>query len=943
MACDEATDDCVSCDEPDADGDGAASIACGGDDCDDGDADVSPDATEICDTAGVDEDCDPNTLGERDIDGDGRTSSVCCNGDTCGLDCDDSNAATYSGATEVCNGFDDDCDGSVDEGVQAMLWVDADRDGAGDPEMRVAACADTPGFVNNDDDCDDANPTANPAGVEACDEVDNDCDGEMDEDAVAIAWYLDADGDGFGVSSGEPVISCTPVAGHAPVPGDCDDTARDVNPLAAERCNARDDNCDGRLDYRIAPGNFEDDDLDGFADAMCPGGAGNDCDDRDGTVNPGAPELCDFRDNDCDGTVDGATTMSRWYVDADGDGWGDDAQPFLESCEPQAGRAFRAGDCDDTNPSIRPGVVDGCDGIDQDCDGERDENSPRLAYYDDGDGDGWGAGAVTFACIPPMDTTTRVGDCADDDDTRYPSAPEDCNVRDDDCDGRTDEGAALTTFYQDADRDGYGRAGGTTREACVAPTGFADNTDDCDDGNPSRNPGATELCNNVDDNCDMVVDGAAANAACAVANGTGICRSGGTCDIASCTAPFDDCDAVIANGCETDTRSTAEHCGGCGMACAFGDSCTTSSCEGTTWVQVEAGTATTCGRRSSGKVVCWGDNRSGIVNPDSTTASLGMHVIAGLPAVQDFDLSDRVGCAIDASQQAWCWGSNRPGILGTEPGRAGVGATAGRDVRVPAPVVGASGLVDIAVSQETACGVTSAGRVSCWGGLNVAGVDMSSGSRNLPANVPGISDASEIVGLVIGFCVRRTNGRVACWQQPATGSGYICGVGNPSAECGTPSVASLLVDATGLVPFGYGVCARRSGGSPLCWGGLPTPSLSVANTATPTDYGFGGLIGGGANLGGTYCSMLANSQCWHWESGLGTLGRGAGTPANGYYATAPTSPLLSARTFSTRGSEHICAIDSVGLLWCWGRNDVRQLGDGTTTPRAAPTLVADTP
>jgi hypothetical protein len=113
--CDEPANECVSCTEPDADGDGFGAIACGGDDCDDGDEDVSPDASEICDPEGFDEDCNPGTFGSRDDDGDGLVDARCCNGDLCGTDCDDGDDAVRPDAIEVCNRRDDDCDGSLDE------------------------------------------------------------------------------------------------------------------------------------------------------------------------------------------------------------------------------------------------------------------------------------------------------------------------------------------------------------------------------------------------------------------------------------------------------------------------------------------------------------------------------------------------------------------------------------------------------------------------------------------------------------------------------------------------------------------------------------------------------------------------------------------------------------------------------------------------------------
>ena len=96
-------------------------------------------------------------------------------------DCDDTNAAVNPGATEVCNGIDDDCDGQIDEGVKTTYYGDADGDGYGDPANTTEACSVPDGYVENDADCDDANAAVNPGATEICNGIDDDCDGVIDE------------------------------------------------------------------------------------------------------------------------------------------------------------------------------------------------------------------------------------------------------------------------------------------------------------------------------------------------------------------------------------------------------------------------------------------------------------------------------------------------------------------------------------------------------------------------------------------------------------------------------------------------------------------------------------------------------------------------------------------------------------------------------------------
>lgn len=153
----------------DADGDGVASVAHGGADCDDSDPNRYPGNTEVCDAAGHDEDCDPSTFGNRDYDRDGFPDAACYNQDgASGTDCDDRDRSVYPTQGEVCNHKDDNCDGAWDEGVQRTLYRDRDHDRYGDPNTSRLGCPQDIGndWVDNSLDCDDRDRSKNVGGCQ---------------------------------------------------------------------------------------------------------------------------------------------------------------------------------------------------------------------------------------------------------------------------------------------------------------------------------------------------------------------------------------------------------------------------------------------------------------------------------------------------------------------------------------------------------------------------------------------------------------------------------------------------------------------------------------------------------------------------------------------------------------------------------------------------------
>jgi hypothetical protein len=528
----DATQLCIPrdyCWDPDGDGFGAGP-GCQGRDCDQTRADVHVGAPEVCD--GVDNNCD-GTIDGNPVDAGGACDTGFLGACAAGVQvCQEGLLACVglqAPAPETCDGVDNSCDGAVDEdATDAPAWYrDADGDRFGNPDDAVAQCSRPEGYVADPGDCDDARVDINPTVPEVCDGVDNNCDGTVDEDTArdALLWYRDADGDGFG--DAETIRrACAPPDGWVAVAGDCDDTRADVYPGAPEVCDGVDNACNGVVDagegLSDAPLWYRDADGDGFGDAAdalaaCSRPEGRvadrmDCNDTDDQVFPGAPERCNGRDNNCDGTIDAggdATDAPLWYADGDGDGFGDPSRP-TRACQPPENHVGNARDCNDLDATVNPSATEVCDGIDNNCDGQVDPptSADARVWYQDADRDTWGNPEVRqTACAPGSGWVLRPGDCNDASAAVNPDAVEVCDGLDNDCDGQVDPPASTNarTWYRDADGDTWGNPDETRRQ-CSQPDGFVGRAGDCNDRNDQINPDALEICDGVDNTCDGRVD-----------------------------------------------------------------------------------------------------------------------------------------------------------------------------------------------------------------------------------------------------------------------------------------------------------------------------------------------------------------------------------------------------------------------------------------------------
>ncbi len=552
-------------------------------------ATADPAGVELCN--GLDDDC-------NGVTDNGFEVGAACDGDDADACLDGSWQCVQSGVracvdgpevgVEICDSLDNDCDGNVDEGC------DDDGDDFCDAGMRcVAGGGQTPTTcMHGCGDCDDAAFAVKPTAIEACNGVDEDCDGAIDDGC-------DDDDDGwcdFSMAcSGTPLVcgfGC----------GDCKDLVANVFPTGPERCNGADDNCNNQIDEGFTLGATCSNGVGACArpgHTICaPGGAGTTCDATPGT---GVGESCNGLDDDCDGFTDdglglgdlcsvgvGECLRSGVKLCAAGqiacsvtagapqdevcNGKDDDCQDGIDNGF-DVGTACDGDDLDGCRDGLWQCAQDGtrtcvdgpevgveiCDGSDNNCNGVTDEGCD-----DDGDhfcdaGMRCVTGVVLLSCV------SGCGDCNDTVAAVNPSAVEACNDIDDDCGGDTDEGC-------DDDDDGwcdFAMACSGTHGVCALGCG------DCKDLIANVFPGAAESCNNLDDNCNNVADeGFALGGQCSsgvgacVTQGAMICapdNSGTTCGAIPGTGVGESC-----NGIDDDCDGFADEDFGLGLECEVG-------------------------------------------------------------------------------------------------------------------------------------------------------------------------------------------------------------------------------------------------------------------------------------------------------------------------------------------------------------------------------------
>lgn len=642
-------------------------------------------------------------------------------------------------------------------------------------------------------------------------------------------------------------------------------------------------------------------------------------------------------------------------------------------------------DCDDSDVARYPGNTEVCDvdDRDEDCD-------PSTFGFRDLDRDGVGDAAC---CNEDAEGTRTCGrDCDDAAPSVSPTGTETCDGLDNDCDGMLDEGV-LATFYRDMDGDGFGDPTVPVTHACTEAHSDSLNGFDCDDDDDTVRPGAQEVCDGVDNNCDglferdldndghldpmsVCADGPAprddcndfsattyagaaelcdrvdndcdgridervdADLSCAVnQTAAGYCIDG-ACRVARCEVGFGDCNGLVADGCETVLEADAQHCGTCGTVCPLGEVCSDGLCTVPTATTLSVGPNHACVVTSRGQVGCWGQNGDGQLGTGTIETRPYASHATRFGESTDVAASAATTCAVAVDGRVFCDGDNRSGSRG-----AGSRAT----FALPTAVLNLTDALSVSAGERNFCAQRSDGGVWCWGFGGalldaVAPVQLATGGTSVDV---GYDSLCGYDGPVSGlWCMGSDLYGQLGTDAPLT----LCQFREPlfvaagEDPCSTSPIPVNPSPATPIVTVGDRFACATDGQEVTCWGDnsdgqgfTPPPTIIeqplVSYLQAPGSPAITSLSAGGDHV----CGLRDDGSvvCWG-ANGAGQLGRGT-VGSNGPPGITVGSPAFS--TVSAGGNT-TCALDAEGHPWCWGRNQVGQLGDRSTTTRTQPTRVA---
>ncbi len=382
-------------------------------------------------------------------------------------------------------------------------------------------------------------------------------------------------------------------------------------------------------------------------------------------------------------------------------------------------------------------------------------------------------------------------------------------------------------------------------------------------------------------------------------------------------------------------------------------------------ISIAAGSGHACVLRESGKVACWGRNDQGQLGDGTTEDRSSAVAVQGLADVVELALGRDHTCARRSDGAVLCWGSNARGQLGI--GQAGAGS------RRPVMVRGLSDAKAIASGDEHTCALRNDGPMVCWGD-NRDG-QLGNAAQPMwtePAPLRTIVDASVIAAGSRHTCALREGGKVICWGANASGQlgdGTTEGHERASSVVALPAVVALAAAGSSTCAVGgegvycWGAiadgsktsrpikltegsandpisevalgpehgCVRHRGGQVRCWGDNRDGRLGTgdfSSQARPVSVQLGGAASDLA-LGGRHsCALRADAKvlCWGDDAG-GALGRGETSQEQAPGGVRRVLDISDAGALGT-GDGFSCALRRSGEVWCWGRNELGQLGDG---------------
>ena len=339
----------------------------------------------------------------------------------------------------------------------------------------------------------------------------------------------------------------------------------------------------------------------------------------------------------------------------------------------------------------------------------------------------------------------------------------------------------------------------------------------------------------------------------------------------------------------------------------------------------------TCALLQDGTVSCWGGNTVGQLGDGSAAAeSLAPVPVAGLRDVVAITGKSTHACALTRDHRLYCWGSNRVGALGQRSLRGSA---------VPVDVAGIAGATAIAAGGSHTCARLGDGTVSCFG------ASLSEEARApAPAPIEGLAGVEDLAVEAGAFCARTRPGRI--WCAGASVGGQL--PEGPQGAWPRPQLLDSVRDVAQIALGPTHGCARFTSGAVSCWGKNdwgqtggrelrwdegPAPPARVAGLDDARALALGRTES---------CALDARGKVRCWGAPTQSWDGIVDDPTQGYpIHAAPVTLALPRATAIAHGLRHGCALLEDGTVWCWGRNDYGQLGDGhVSAPRERPAPVS---